>query len=81
MLQFPLLGNLGISSPSQDTLKLGRESHDFQSLRTDMEAVKRRLQGLTGLTGLDGSAARRRAFPAELRDNISHWAQNMIYSD
>ena len=72
-----------IHGHTQDTLKLSRESHDFQSLRSDVEAVKRRLLVQTdrpsivaaGPTGTAESAARRRAFPPELRENISNWVE------
>ena len=76
-----LVASLCISSP-QDTIKLSRESHDCQSLRSDVEAVKRCLFqtdgpiAATGLTGLESAARRRALFPAELRDNISNWVQN-----
>ena len=82
-LRLIIMANLSMSSPSQDTIKLSRESHDVQTLRSDVEAVKRRLLvqtdrpsiAATGLPGLE-SARRRALFPPELRENISNWVQN-----
>ncbi len=62
----------------QDTIKLTRESNDSQSLRADIEALKRRIVAGAGterpsLLGPESSSARRRALlPPDLRENISN---------
>ncbi|CAL1130341.1 unnamed protein product [Cladocopium goreaui] len=73
-----------LDSVEADTIKLSRESHDVQTLRSDVEAVKRRLLvqtdrpsiAATGLPGLE-SARRRALFPPELRENISSCVQKV----
>ena len=67
-----------LESVEADTIKLTRESNDSQSLRSDIEALKRRIVAGAGterpsLLGPESSSARRRALlPPDLRENISN---------